>query len=152
VITEPVQADLDAVRRQAHHDCVVCSPSNDRGLGLTFRASEDGSVQACFQCHSAFEGYKGVLHGGVVVSLLDGAMTNCLFARGRSAVTAGLDVRFRHPVITNTPATVRAWVDRSTPPLHVLKAEVVQGEQVKATACGRFMEQSYLAAERPKDG
>ena len=126
---------------QMHTNCVVCGPANKRGLGLEFSLSQDGAVEAVFDCDEVFQGYEHVLHGGVVSSLLDGAMTNCLFAQGCCAVTAELNVRFRHPVVTGRDATVRAWVERSTAPLHILKAEVVQEGQVKATASGKFMDQ-----------
>ena len=146
--TESSQEGLEQVRGQAHPHCAICSPANERGLRLKFSADVDGSVQAHFECEEAFEGYASMLHGGVVASLLDGAMTNCMFAHGATALTAELTVRYRHPVIVGTPATVRAWIDRSSPPLHVLKGEVVQGAQVKATATGKFMEQDEPAAVR----
>jgi uncharacterized protein (TIGR00369 family) len=121
-------------------------------MRLTFAASDDGNVQAKFDCGSAFEGYTGMLHGGVVASLMDGAMINCLFARGILAVTAELTVRFRHPVVTGTPATVRAWIERSSGPRHLLKAEIKQSTQLKATAVGKFMEQARLAAAGHQSG
>ena len=148
MITESVHAGLDEIRSQAHSHCVICSPSNSRGLSLKFTTFEDGSVEACFDCDAAFEGYAGLLHG-VIASLLDGAMTNCMFAHGCPVVTAELKVRFRHPVVTDKAATVRAWIDQSSPPLYLLKADVVQAEQVKATACGTFMEQRRLVAGKP---
>ncbi len=70
-------------------------------------------------------------------------MTNCMFARGISALTAELTVRYRHPLVVGVSAEVRAWVEQSTPPLHLLKAEIVQAAQVKSTARGKFMEQAY---------
>jgi uncharacterized protein (TIGR00369 family) len=145
VTTESFQDGLEQVRGHAHPNCAICSPSNERGLHLEFSADGDGRVQARFECEAAFEGYASMLHGGVLASLMDGAMTNCMFAHGATALTAELNVRYRHPVLIGTPATVRAWIDRSSPPLHVLKAEIVQGAQVKATACGKFMEQNHLA-------
>ncbi len=149
MITDVAQAALQEKRAQAHSHCVVCSTLNRRSLRLGFTTSDNGEVQACFDCNKSFEGYAGMLHGGVIASLLDGAMTNCMFANGTPAVTAELTVRFRHPVMINRAATVRAWIERSSPPLHVLKAEVVQGEQVKATATGKFMEQSEPATATP---
>ena len=143
--TEAAKAELQQTRGQAHSNCVICSPSNSRGLHLEFATSGDGGVQACFDCDEAFEGYAGMLHGGMVASLLDGAMTNCMFAHGAPAVTAELTVRFRHPVVIGTAATVRAWIERSLPPLHLLKAEIIQGTQVKATASGKFMEHAHPA-------
>lgn len=150
MITESGQMELRQTRAQAHSNCVVCSPANSRSLCAKFTASDDGGVQACFGCDKAFEGYAGMLHGGVIASLLDGAMTNCMFAHGIPAITAELNVRFRHPVIISQLATVRAWIERSSPPLHLLRAEVVQDEQLKATALGKFMEKPHLAdRERP---
>jgi uncharacterized protein (TIGR00369 family) len=137
------QAELTRVRGQAHANCVVCRPLRERGLGLKFAVSEDGSVQAAFGCDKGLEGYEGVLHGGVVSCLLDGAMTNCMFAHGHEKVTAELTVRFLHPVVTGEPATLRAWIDRSGSRLHVVNAEIVQTGQVKATAVGKFMDKGF---------
>ena len=147
MITEPEQLSLREVRARAHPNCVVCGAANKRGLRLKFRSSADGSVQATFDCLKACEGYIDVLHGGIVTSLLDGAMTNCLFAHGHRGVTAEITVRFRHPVQTGKPAAVRAWLERCCRPLHVLKAELMQDGQLKATARGKFMEYTHLAAE-----
>ena len=145
MITELAQGGLQHMRAQAHSNCVVCSTSNGRSLGLKFTASADGGVQARFDCAKAFEGYAGILHGGVIASLLDGAMTNCMFAHGIPAITAELHVRFRHPVAIDQVASVRAWIERSSRPLHMLRAEVVQGEQLRATASGKFMEWPHTA-------
>ena len=146
--TETQQDALREIGSRAHANCVVCGTANGRGLQLVFHLCDDGSVQATFDCERAYEGYANVLHGGVVSALLDGAMTNCLFSHGHPGVTAELLVRFRHPVYTDATATVRAWIERCSPPLHVLKAEVVQNGQLKATGCGKFMEQARLATER----
>lgn len=80
MITERAQDTLHKIRARTHRNCVVCGTVNGRGLRLDFRTSEDGSVQATFDCREAYAGYANVLHGGVVSALLDGAMTNCLFA------------------------------------------------------------------------
>jgi acyl-coenzyme A thioesterase PaaI-like protein len=86
------------------------------------------------------EGYVDVLHGGVICCLLDGAMTNCLFAMGRTCVTAKLNVRFRHPVRVCRPATVRARLERGNRPLYAMRACVMQDGQVMAEGTGKFME------------
>ena len=137
---ELMQAELAKIKQQAHRNCVVCSPSNMRGLRLEFILSKDGHVEASFGCDKTFEGYPNVLHGGVVSSLLDGAMTNCLFAHGYIAVTVELKVRFQHPVVVAEPITARAWIVQSCRRLHVVKAEVSQNRKVKATAVAKFLE------------
>jgi len=123
VITECMNKHLTDIRRGVHNGCVVCSSDNEHGLRLDFHLSDDGRVKAGFVFDKAFEGYSGILHGGVISAILDGAMTNCLFAHGCRAVTADFRVRFRHPVFIGQPADVRAWITRSTTPIYELKAE-----------------------------
>ena len=72
---------------KVHPECVVCSIANAKGLHLKFDVLDDGSVKADFQCNKAFEGYPGILHGGVISMILDGAMGHCIFALGQTAVT-----------------------------------------------------------------
>ena len=141
---------LDAssnLRKEAHPNCVVCGPKNESGLRVEFATSEDGSVQTHFNCDAIYEGFPGMLHGGVISSLLDGAMTNCLFAHGHTGITGELKVRFRYPVATGQGSLVRAWIEESSPPFHVLKAELVQDQQVKARATGKFVEQADFQLE-----
>jgi acyl-coenzyme A thioesterase PaaI-like protein len=133
-------ARLKSLRAQAHPLCVVCSPKNPLGLGLEFTVAEDGSVEGTFAGSLIFEGYSGLLHGGVIASLLDGAMTNCLFAHGCESVTAELNVRYRHPVVARETMIVRAWRQKSIRRLHLLRAELKQNGLVKATARAKFME------------
>ncbi|NQU25174.1 MAG: PaaI family thioesterase [Candidatus Nealsonbacteria bacterium] len=139
------EAALDGhpdLHKEAHPNCVVCGPKNESGLRLEFDALEDGSVQTHFGCDGKYEGFPGVLHGGVISSLLDGAMTNCLFAHGHTGITGELRVRFRYPVATGRTSRIRAWIEMSAPPFYALKAELIQDQQVKAKATGKFMEQA----------
>ncbi len=140
--TEPGQQSLTTLRAQSHPQCVVCGSANGHGLGLEFQLVDGGAVEASFACAPTFEGYPATLHGGVISALLDGAMTNCLFAHGRAAVTAELTVRFRHPVAIGRPVTVRAWIESSLSPLYYLAGEVRQAGQVMATAKGKFMDRT----------
>jgi len=119
----------------------VCSPVNTRGLQLEFVSGEDGGITATFTCDKALEGYPGVVHGGIVSSILDGAMGHCMFSRGQVAVTVEMTTRFRHPVVTNQQAIVSAHVTRFYHPLCLLEAEIVQDGKVKATAKGKFYDQ-----------
>ena len=140
MITEPTQNTLLQTQQAAHAHCIVCGSALESGLGLKFVLCDDGSVEAHFECHRVFQGYDGMLHGGVTSTLLDGAMTNCLFAHGLVAVTAEMTVRFRHPIEVGVALIVRARIIRSQLVLHALEAELIQNGQVKAKAEGKFME------------
>ncbi|MFA5043784.1 MAG: PaaI family thioesterase [Kiritimatiellia bacterium] len=138
--TEKAQKDLAALRKNHHPHCIVCGVKNVHGLKMSFRACGDGSVEGVFSCRRAFQGYDGYLHGGVIASLLDGAMCNCLFARGKIAVTGELTMRFLFPVLVNRKAVARAWIKKSRMPLHMAEAKMMQDGRVVATATAKFME------------
>ena len=150
MMTAPVQRPegrLKAIRAKAHPFCVVCSQSNPLGLGVEFAVQADGSVNASFHPHVALEGYEGCLHGGIIASLLDGAMTNCLFAHGWVAMTAELKVRYRKPVLIGQEILLRAWIKQAHAPLHLLEAELRQGDCTKVTASAKFIERSSSWAQ-----
>lgn len=132
-------APLEQVQASAHPFCFACSGSNPMGLALRYTRAADGSVSAPFLGHCALEGYPGVLHGGLVATLLDGAMTNCLFARGIQAMTAELRVRYQAAIAVAETLTVQARLESSHHGLLELRAEIQQGGQVKARAHGKFI-------------
>jgi acyl-coenzyme A thioesterase PaaI-like protein len=136
------------LRARLHPHCVVCSPDCPGGLRLRFTAATEDSVVADFQLDRAVEGYVGWPHGGITSAILDGAMTNWLFAHGLTGVTAELNVRFRHPVLLEEPATVTAHLKTALHPLYELEAQIIQHGQLKARATGRFLHKE-LGQERP---
>jgi hypothetical protein len=140
---------LKALRQQTHAWCVVCGAVNPFGLKIDFSLKSDGSVESVFAGSAALQGYDGLLHGGVIATLLDGAMTNCLFAHDRVAVTAELIVRYREPVQARNPMTVRAWLGLSSMDLHQLRAELTQNGCVKAVANAKFMGKPGDLAKAP---
>jgi hypothetical protein len=82
----------------------------------------------------------------VISMILDGAMTQCLFARGRCGVTVRLILRFLKPLEVDVPARVRAWLCDCSPPLYVLEAELSQGESVRARATAKFIDRELVQA------
>ena len=128
-----------ATRAGRHPDCWVCAPANGHGLAVAFQADSEGGVAGEFPCDEEFVGYPGFLHGGVTSALLDGAMTNCLMARGTPGLTAQLEVRFLRPVRLGETARLRAWLEKSHAPLFILAAELRQNDDILATATGKFM-------------
>jgi hypothetical protein len=136
---DSIQTRFRAAQAEAHPFCFVCSGSNPMGLALRYSPQPDGSVSARFLGHSALEGYPGLLHGGVIASLLDGAMTNCLFAQNRRALTVELKVRYHAGVASSEEMSLRAWLESDDHGLFRLRAELAQGGVVKASATAKFM-------------
>ncbi len=134
-----IQTHFRSTQAEAHPFCFVCSGSNPMGLALRYTPQPDGSVSANFLGHCALEGYPGLLHGGVIAALLDGAMTNCLFARGIRGLTVELWVRYHAGVVGAEESLLRAWVEDESHGLFQLRAKLSQGGKVKASATGKFM-------------
>jgi len=147
VTTDQETAKKCEICNQVHPNCIVCSPASAKGLHLKFEATSDNGVKALFECDKTYEGYTGILHGGVISLILDGAMGNCMFRRGQTAVTVEMTTRFKYPVEINKTAMVTARITRSAHPLYLLEAEIKQEGQVKATAKGKFYDQPELADE-----
>ena len=147
---ESTNEQLARIREHTHPHCVVCGSQNVAGLRLDFAPLPDGSVQAEFDCGRLFEGYPNTLHGGIICLLLDGAMTNCLFAQGRTALTGELCVRFHHPVATEHTASVSARIENSGHQIHYLAAELRQAGVVMATATAKFVEQPSAGSHKER--
>ena len=140
----PPEGSPGSVLHESHRECVVCGSDHPFGLHLDFIAGEDGSVETEIEGDRLFQGYPGMVHGGIVSMILDGAMTNCLFAHGQPGVTGELNVRFGYPVEPQGTVVVRAWIDESPPPFFVLKSELIQAERVCARATAKFVNHPHL--------
>lgn len=82
--------------------CFVCGVENVFGLKLNFYEVQPGMVKAETIVSEHFQGYPGVVHGGIVAAMLDEVSGRSMI-RGeppRFMVTAKLDVRYRKPVPT----------------------------------------------------
>lgn len=90
--------------------CFVCGRENHGGLGSRWASDRAaGEVRAELAIPERFNGYPGVVHGGVVTALLDEAMARTALIEGGFEdllVTARMEVAFRRPVPTATPVTV----------------------------------------------
>jgi acyl-coenzyme A thioesterase PaaI-like protein len=56
------------------------------------------------------EGFQGIVHGGVVSTVLDEAMSKAVAGAGAEALTAELRVRFRRHVTAGDTFFIRGWV------------------------------------------
>ena len=128
-----------SLRSQEHPQCVACSPDHPFGLRLTFEPADDGSVTAEVDCAPPWQGYTGLIQGGVVSMMLDAAMTNCLFQRGVTALTAKLSVRFLEPVRVGRTGFLSARIVRSAGRGYILEATLRQDGRPVATAEAVFM-------------
>jgi len=113
---------------------------NARGLQLKFRVDPDGTATASWVLGSEWEGPRGIVHGGIVTTLLDEAMANAVAATGCKTMTAELRVRFRQYAETGEGLQVRGWVVRHKARLIETEATLVASDgSERAHAWAKFL-------------
>jgi len=102
-------ADRDRLNDQSTYQrCFACGPRNESGLKLVFRREGD-RVVADFTPSEAQQGFPGVLHGGIIATLLDETMGRTGALRQEWLMTGKLDIRFRKPGPIGRP--MRVWAE-----------------------------------------
>ena len=95
--------------------CFGCGSDNPVGLRLEIESGEDGAVRSRYAVPEHFQGYHGVVHGGILATLLDEVMAHAVLRRvGGSAATAQLEVRYRTPAMVGDPLCLEASVLRTS--------------------------------------
>jgi len=88
----------------------VCGRDNHAGLAARWVSDRStGEARADVCVGEQFNGYPGIVHGGIVASLLDEAMARSTLLEGGFddlLVTAKLEVLYRRPAPTGAPLRV----------------------------------------------
>jgi uncharacterized protein (TIGR00369 family) len=96
----------------AAHNCFACGTLNAGGLGLDLHV-EPGRCWVEFALERRFEGWEGVIHGGILCAILDEVMAWALVGEDNCGVTARMAVDFRRPVTVGLPIRAEGWTTRS---------------------------------------
>ena len=86
--------------------CFACGHRNELGLQLTFHREGDRIV-AEYRPAERYQGFPGVLHGGILATMLDETMGRTGALRREWLMTGKLDIRYRRPAPIDQ--TLRVW-------------------------------------------
>ena len=82
--------------------CFICGLENPVGLHLHIYETEPGRVETTYTAPDHFQGYPGVLHGGIVGAIVDEISGRALMGtdpkKPRFMFTARLEVKYRSNV------------------------------------------------------
>ena len=119
--------------------CFVCGEDNHAGLQTQFYI-EDGKVKSRITPQAHHCGFKGVLHGGVVASILDECMGwSAAVSIARMCVTGELTIRYIRNVPDDRDLICVTDVERSNKRLVLTVGELIDDEGTKyAEAKGKF--------------
>lgn len=104
--------------------CFVCGQANERGMKLKLHRTEDGQIVTRFEAEGVYQGWPGILHGGVISSVLDEATAYVTLHMGLVAVTAEMSVAFHKPVRVGERMQVCARATHATRRVVEVKAEL----------------------------
>ncbi len=95
--------------------CFVCGLENQYGLQLRFFETGPGEVTAEYTVPEHFQGYPGLVHGGIVTAMLDEVTGRAHIndEHTRFMYTAKLEIRFRKNVPIGTLLRVVGQVEKS---------------------------------------
>ncbi len=85
------------MRRMESDNCFVCGALNPIGLHLDITEGE-GWARAAWTVEMPYVGYEGMLHGGIMASIMDDLMAHALYYTDLDVVTAHLELDYKAPI------------------------------------------------------
>jgi acyl-coenzyme A thioesterase PaaI-like protein len=128
---------MDAVKQPNSKHCFVCGRENAYGLKLTFYETAPGEVIVNYTVPEHFQGYPGVVHGGIVAAMLDEVTGRVHMGSDppRFMFTAKLNIRYRKNVPVGQPLRIIGHAGKSKGRMAIATAEIFgQDDELLAEA------------------
>ena len=98
-----------ALNKQPNSDhCFICGRKNPHGLYMSFYDNGVNEVISEYSVSEDYQSYPGVVHGGIVATMLDEVVgrVSMIGDHHHFMMSVKLEVKYRHPVPTNTPLKI----------------------------------------------
>jgi uncharacterized protein (TIGR00369 family) len=133
--------------------CFGCGEDNPAGLQLKFFVDENKRVLCRVYLARQFQGPPGHVHGGIIATLLDEAMSKANRHRNIVAMTRHISVDYLRPVPLETDLVLEGWSETDAESArgrkHRCSAELRDTSgAVLATATGTFIQVTEEALRR----
>lgn len=97
-------------RQPSSRSCFVCGRENPYSLKMVWENHPaEGEIRSTVTVREEFNGYPGIVHGGILAAILDETAGRAVLLEGGPddlMVTAKLEVTYRRPTPTDTPLRV----------------------------------------------
>lgn len=104
------------IKQPTSRACFVCGRENNFGLKMVwYNNPESNQVEANITIGEHFNGYPGIVHGGIVAAILDETAGRAVMLDGNFDnlfVTLRLNLTYRKPTPTNTPLKAFGWLEQ----------------------------------------
>ena len=133
--------------------CFGCGHNNPIGLKLIFK-HVGGTVRAEFTPGKLYQGWPGVIHGGIITCMLDEAMGHIARFTGRNCLTAKMEIKLRRSAFVGESLIITSSITRNTKRLIESKAEVClqDGTLVAEGKATQFVIEGKSGAADSKEG
>jgi uncharacterized protein (TIGR00369 family) len=128
------------------HSCFACGELNENGLHLKLNL-EPGRCWTELEIARRFEGWEGIIHGGILCTIMDEVMAWALVQYDSWGVTARMSVDFRRPVTVGQRIRAEGWISESRRRIHVTAAKIVDAESGVELASAQA---TYVAASEAR--
>ena len=118
-------ANMTPMTHGAQNRCFGCGMANPEGLRLEFFLEADGSVVCFEEVPESFEGPPGCVHGGVIATLLDEAMSKAVRAQGVAAMTRTMEIDYWRPTPSRRPLRIEGRLVASEERKHWTEAQIL---------------------------
>jgi uncharacterized protein (TIGR00369 family) len=94
--------------------CFACGLKNPVGLHMRFMDNGADELRAEYTVPERYQGYPGVVHGGIVTAMLDEVVgrMSMIADPDHFMMTVKIEVKFRQPVPVETPLAVTGRIVR----------------------------------------
>lgn len=106
---------------ESNGTCFACGVDNKYGLHMKFEYDLEKGTSLCrWTASERYHGFDGVLHGGIVATLLDEAVANLCYTADIPVVTAEMNVRYLKTVPTGVELLIKGRIEE-------LKKRIIYG-------------------------
>lgn len=117
--------------------CFCCGVRNPIGLKLEFEATPEGRMRTVWTPRKEHQGFKDIVHGGLVATVLDEVMVRLLYLLDIHAVTASMETRLLAPLQWGRPYRFEGWIVEDRKRAVITEAEAVDPESGARVAWGK---------------
>lgn len=114
--------DKDQLLRVDNY-CFVCGKENPKGLKVNFTIS-DGKTKGETILDKEYQGYSGIIHGGIIAALLDEACAYAAISLGYYTVTAEIKIRYKNILKPEEKIIIEAEANQIKSKLIEAKAQI----------------------------
>jgi uncharacterized protein (TIGR00369 family) len=128
------------------HNCFACGELNEVGLHLQLNLEPERCWTELVM-PGRFEGWEGIIHGGILCTVLDEVMAWALVVHDNWGVTARMSIDFRRPVTVGQSIRAEGWIKEARRRIQVTAGRIVDAETGVELATA---EATYVAASESR--